>query len=179
MLHSINQDVSKKVKKTLPALYVLILSRLRLLHLLIKTQGLMAIKKSMDENDIYLLIHWFFWSLIVHAANIHDGTRSQELVEDLLAYLPRMKKILVDDAYKKTFKPWVENNVLGLEVEIASKPPSSKGFVPVKWRWVNERTFGWYNFFRRLSKDYEKTSLSAESWVLWANTKILLNRFPE
>ncbi len=36
---------SSKVKKILPALYALILSRLSLLHLLSKTQGLMAIKK--------------------------------------------------------------------------------------------------------------------------------------
>ena len=75
--------------------------------------------------------------------------------------------------------PWVADNVLNLEVEVASKPPSSKGFVPIKWRWVNERTFGWYNFFRRLSKDYEKTTRSAESWILWANIKILLNRFQQ
>lgn len=118
------------------------------------------------------------WTTIVHAANVHDGTRSPELVQNTLGYLPRMKKILVDDAYKKVFMPWVENNVLGLEVELASKPPTSKGFVPVKWRWVNERTFGWYNFFRRLSKDYEKTTKSAEAWILLANIKILLNRFP-
>lgn len=117
------------------------------------------------------------WSVVVHAANIHDGVRSHELVEDVLGYLPRLKKILVDDAYKKVFMPWVEDNVLGLEIEVSSKPPTSRGFVPVKWRWVNERSFGWYNFFRRLSKDYEKTPQSAESWVLWANIQILLNRF--
>ena len=88
-----------------------------------------------------------------------------------------MKKILVDDAYKKIFIPLVESNIFGLQVEVASKLPSSKGFVPVKWRWVNERIFGWFNFFRRPSKDYEKTSKSAEAWIPLANTKILLNRF--
>jgi transposase len=119
------------------------------------------------------------WAVIVHGAHIHDGTRSHLLVEHVLGYLPRLKKILVDAAYKKTFIPWVENNVLGLVVEVSSKPPTARGFVPVKWRWVNERSFGWYNFFRRLSKDYEKTVESSEDWLLWANIQILLNRFDE
>lgn len=116
------------------------------------------------------------WAVVVHAANIHDGTKAHLLVEHLMGYLPRMKKILVDDAYKMVFFDWVEKNILGLEVEFASKPPSTRGFVPVKWRWVNERSFGWLNFFRRHSKDYEKTVESSEAWILWANCQIILNR---
>lgn len=56
-----------------------------------------------------------------------------------------MKKVLVDDAYKKVFSNWVQDNIIGLTVEFASKPPTERGFVPVKWRWMNERTFGWLN----------------------------------
>lgn len=48
---------------------------------------------------------------------------------------------------------WVANNIIGLEVEISSRPPSENGFVPVKWRWLTERTFGIFNFFRKLDKD--------------------------
>lgn len=116
------------------------------------------------------------WGVVVHAADIHDGTKAHLLIEHCLGYLERMKKILVDDAYKKVFYDWVQSNIIGLEVEFASKPPTERGFVPVKWRWVNERTFGWLNFFRRHSKDYEKTTKSAEAWILWANCQIILNR---
>lgn len=118
------------------------------------------------------------WAVVVHGANIPDGQKAHLLVEKVLGYLHRMKKILVDKAYQKTFYDWVRNNILGLDVEFSSKPPSMKGFVPVKWRWVNERSFAWLNFFRRHSKDYEKTTKSSEAWVLWANCQILLNRFP-
>lgn len=90
-----------------------------------------------------------------------------------------MRKVLVNQAYKKVFYQWVENNIIGLDVEFSSKPTFVKGFVPVKWRWVNERAFGWLNFFRRHSKDYEKTTNSAEAWILWANCQISLNRFSE
>jgi len=40
-----------------------------------------------------------------------------------------------------------ESNILGLAVEIAAKPPSDNGFVPVKWRWVNEA--GMFSVFNK------------------------------
>jgi transposase len=69
--------------------------------------------------------------------------------------------------------------ISGFEFERASKPESAKGFVPIAKRWVVERTIAWTNFFRRIVKDYEYTVLSSESWVLLANTTIVLQRlFP-
>lgn len=134
--------------------------------------------KKINGRKRHLLVDTLglVWAVIVHAADLHDGTTAHLLVEHLLGYLPRLEKILVDQAYKVAFVEWVENNILGLEVELSSKPPSAKGFVPVKWRWVNERSFGWLNFFRRHSKDYEKTVQSSEAWILWANCQIILNR---
>lgn len=117
------------------------------------------------------------WGVVVHAADIHDSQKAHLLVEHCLGYLNRMKTILVDEAYRNGFAQWVENNLIGIELGFASKPPTSKGFVPVKWRWVNERTFGLLNFFRRHSKDYERTTSSAEAWILWANCQIVLNRW--
>ena len=70
---------------------------------------------------------------------------------------------------------WVIENLVGVELEFSSKPPGPDGFVPVKWRWVSESTFGSLNFFRRLDKDHEKTTESSESWILWHNCQIILN----
>lgn len=116
------------------------------------------------------------WGVIVHAANKADGAMAERVVEPLLGYLDGMKKILADEAYEKVFKEWVSMNLLGIELEITSKPPTELGFVPVKWRWVTERSFGTFNFFRRLDKDHEKTPQSAEAWVLWQNCQVILNR---
>lgn len=116
------------------------------------------------------------WGVVVGAANQADGVVASKVVEPLLGYLERMEKILADHAYKTKFMSWVQENLLGLEVEISSAPPSTKGFVPLKWRWVTERTFGIFNFFRRLDKDYEKTTESQESWILWQNCQRILNR---
>ena len=116
------------------------------------------------------------WGVVVHAANKHDGAMAERVITPLQGYMHRMRKILADDAYKKRFMNWVSENLLGVELEFSSKPPGPDGFVPVKWRWVSERTFGSLNFFRRLDKDHEKTTESSEAWILWQNCQIILNR---
>lgn len=116
------------------------------------------------------------WGVVVHSANKADGALAGRVVAPLRGYVHRMEKILADAAYERVFMEWVSENLLGVELEISSKPPGTAGFVPVKWRWVTERAFGMFNFFRRLDKDHEKTPRSAESWVLWHNCQIILNR---
>ena len=116
------------------------------------------------------------WGVVVHSANKADGALAGRVVAPLRGYVHRMEKILADAAYEQVFMEWVSENLLGVELEISSKPPATAGFVPVKWRWVTERALGMFNFFRRLDKDHEKTPRSAESWVLWHNCQIILNR---
>jgi len=48
-------------------------------------------------------------------------------------------------------------------LEIIKRPKGM--FKIVQWRWIVERTFGWLNRYRRLSKDYERTKFSSEAWV--------------
>jgi putative transposase len=116
------------------------------------------------------------WGVVVHGANCFDGAMAHKVVAPLKGYLHRMEAILADAAYEKVFLEWVNENLLGVELQISSKPPAAEGFVPVKWRWITERAFGMFNFFRRLDKDHEKTTQSAESWVLWQNCQVILNR---
>lgn len=76
--------------------------------------------------------------------------------------------------YGGKFKELVEKK--GITLKIAAKPKSAKGFVPLKIRWVVERTFGWMNFFRRLSKDYERKVENSESMIYLAQIQIILHR---
>lgn len=111
----------------------------------------------------------------VTAANAHDGQVGIKLFDAASPWLKRVKKVFVDGGYKGAFQEHVGAK-LKAEVEISSRPASAKGFVPIKIRWVSERTFGWLNFFRRLSRDYEKTVESSESWIIMANCQIILSR---
>ncbi|MBN9122931.1 MAG: transposase, partial [Planctomycetes bacterium] len=50
---------------------------------------------------------------------------------------------------------WIAANarwVLG----IVLRRPGQTTFEVQKWRWIVERTFGWFGRYRRLSKDYEQ-----------------------
>ena len=50
-------------------------------------------------------------------------------------------------------------------IEVVTKAAGEPGFVPLKIRWCVERTFAWLGRYRRLSKDYERTTRSSETWV--------------
>ncbi|MCL2725395.1 MAG: transposase, partial [Polyangiaceae bacterium] len=62
---------------------------------------------------------------------------------------------------------------IGVEVV---KRPDIKGFVVVPKRWVVERSFGWMNRDRRLSKDYERSISSSETWIRWSFVHIMIRQ---
>ena len=51
-----------------------------------------------------------------------------------------------------------------------------KGFIVLPKRWVVERTLGWINQARRLSKDYEATMGSALAWLQTALAFLIMRR---
>jgi putative transposase len=51
-----------------------------------------------------------------------------------------------------------------------------KGFLPLKRRWVVERTFAWLSSARRLAKDYERLPQSHQAFVELAMIQLLLRR---
>lgn len=60
--------------------------------------------------------------------------------------------------------------------KLQEKPESVKGFVPAGGRWVVERSYGWLNFKRRLSRDFEKSTESSEAMLQSAFIDTLLKR---
>ena len=56
----------------------------------------------------------------------------------------------------------------GFEIEIIKRSDGVKDFEVLPKRWVVERSFGWMNWYRRLSKDYEGHPFLARAWMLWA-----------
>lgn len=50
-------------------------------------------------------------------------------------------------------------------LDIVTRRDGAIGFEVQPWRWVVERTFGWFNRYRRLSKDYEHNPASSEAWI--------------
>lgn len=56
--------------------------------------------------------------------------------------------------------------------KLSSDMRDKKGFVVLPKRWVVERTFGWLNWCRRLSKDYERLVETSETFIYIAMIRI-------
>ena len=60
--------------------------------------------------------------------------------------------------------------------EVVKRNDDLKGFHVLPRRWVVERTFGWLNNYRRLSKDYEELPSTSESLIYLAMSRLMLRR---
>lgn len=105
----------------------------------------------------------------VHAANLHDTTRGGQVCERAVEKNPTIEAFSADQGYRGTTLDCVEN-ILGLRLDIASK--AQKGFQVVPKRWIVERTFAWLGAFRRLAKDFEILTSTAENMIRIAMIKI-------
>ena len=70
---------------------------------------------------------------------------------------------------------WVAQH-MRFVLRITLRPEGAKGFVLLPRRWVVERTFGWLNQSRRLSKDYERLPQSSEAMIYLSMTRLMLRR---
>ena len=109
----------------------------------------------------------------VHEANSHDTVSGCEVFKETAVKYPSLEGVCADAGYRKTMEEFVEN-VMQKTIEISAR--ISKEWAVLAKRWVVERTFGWLNHFRRLSKDYEITVKSAEITVIIAHSMLLLKR---
>ena len=83
--------------------------------------------------------------------------------------------IWADGAYKGRLVGWVREKLDAL-LAVVPRPAQHKGFQVLPRRWVVERTLGWLNRYRRLSKDYERLATSSESMVHIASIQTMLRR---
>ena len=121
---------------------------------------------------------------VVHSAGIQDRDGAKPVLEKLVGKYPRLEKILADAIYNggiaewaKELGGWIFELVIRPEVEAEEgKTKGGKPFKVLKWRWIVERTFAWLGRYRRLSKDYERTEESSESWIYIAMTHLMLRR---
>ena len=78
---------------------------------------------------------------------------------------PRLAVVWADSAYRaKALRAWVEAHCHWV-VEAVGRRPGQTTFEVRKWRWIVERTFGWFGRYRRLSKDYARDPRSSGTWI--------------
>lgn len=97
-----------------------------------------------------------------------------ELLEKRPEVLEKVELLWVDSGYsgdRFALGVWL---MMQARVEVIKR--NSKEFEVLPKRWIIERTFGWFNWYRRLSKDYEKLPEVSETAIYATMTHIMLRR---
>lgn len=111
----------------------------------------------------------------VTAANVHDAVAAAPILEQLDRQHPTIELVHADLGYRGELVDKV-NQELGFELNLSSKPEGVKGFHPLRQRWVVERTFSWFNRYRRLNRDVERTTDSSETMIKISQISLMINR---
>jgi putative transposase len=77
--------------------------------------------------------------------------------------------------WRPAYRQWV-SAVLQRTLSIVKRPRKNQGFQVLQWRWIVERTFGWLNRSRRLSKDFDALPETTEAWIRIAMIQLMIRR---
>jgi transposase len=105
------------------------------------------------------------WGLVVHAADVQDRDGAKLLLKRVQRRFSRLKLIWADGGYAGQLIGWVQQ-ICGWVLEIVKRSDDVAGFAVLPKRWIVERTFGWFGWYRRLSKDYEELTENSEAMIL-------------
>lgn len=111
----------------------------------------------------------------VSEAHYYDGTVGTWLLLELRRRFPRLKELWADGTYEGVFVEQARDPY-GIDVEITTRLSDQPGFQVIPRRWVVERTFGWFNTYRRLSKDYEYWVYTSDAMLYAASVHLMTRR---
>jgi len=115
--------------------------------------------------------------VVVTPADTTERDGGKAVLGRVLSWLTWLRLLWVDGGYTgDAFANWVKTLRPKLEVEVVKRSDDVQGFKVLPRRWLVERTFGWLMYHRRLVRDYERTTSSAEAWVYIAMIRIQLRR---
>ncbi len=112
--------------------------------------------------------------VLVTAASLSDTEAALDVGTRLRGHVPRLQRIWADQGYKQTMIRWFQH-MLHVVVEIVSRRDVPYFEIQPK-RWIVERTFGWLNRSRQLSKEYDVYVETTEQWIYLASIQVMLRR---
>jgi putative transposase len=123
-------------------------------------------------DTLGLPIAWY-----VTPANMSDAEGARRLPGGLAYFVPRLKKIWADAAYRgKELAEWCLQQGEGWDLEVVDRAPGTHGFQLLPRRWVIERSLAWLSRNRRLAKDYERMVQTSETFIEIAGVRLVLRR---
>ena len=151
----------------------LILNRLRRFTKAIK-RDLTEVKKIKGrKRQIVVDTQGHLLAVHVHSARRHDSVASQVVLARALHRYPTLEKIFGDQGYRGKIVQALDV-LTKSSMEIVAK--IGTGWSKMPKRWIVERTFGWLQANRRLSKDYEMKAKNSENVLKIAQILMVLKK---
>ena len=130
-----------------------------------------GIKRHLVVDTLGLIL-----AVKVMTANVQDVVGARQLLGDIHGRLPRLVKLWADGGYRGTLVEWVQETC-GWVLEIVTRrDAAAHTFEVLPHRWIVERTWGWLNRSRRLSKNYERLPASSEAWIYLGMLPLMCRR---
>jgi putative transposase len=90
---------------------------------------------------------------------------------------PRLETIFGDNkSHNHELQAWMATHRPTWRLEVKTRPEGRPGFIPLRQRWVVERTNAWNGRNRRNSKDYERKPASSSAMIQISSINLMLNR---
>nr|WP_250126832.1 transposase [Chroococcidiopsis sp. CCMEE 29] len=118
----------------------------------------------------------FLIGVLVTEANASERLGAVVVLDEAKEKLSKLELIWVDSGYcGKNFANALKQ-VCGERVRVEVIERTAKMFERLPRRWIVERTFGWLNRFRRLSKDYEFYTQVSEAMIYGSLIRLMVKR---
>ncbi|MBT3071406.1 IS5 family transposase [Rhodomicrobium sp. Az07] len=114
-------------------------------------------------------------AVVVTPADVQDRDGAKLVIERTKRFYRFLKRAFADGGYAGELVKWFRKSA-GIALEIVKRSDKAKGFVVLPKRWIVERSFGWSDNNRRLSKDYEEHCSTSEAWFQASFCFFVVNR---
>lgn len=114
--------------------------------------------------------------LLISEANASERLGAIVVLDEAREKLSRLEVLWVDQGYSGQNFAKAVKQVCGDNVRVEVIERTQKAFERLPKRWIVERTFGWLNRFRRLSKDYELYSEISEAMIYSSLIRLMVKR---
>jgi putative transposase len=128
------------------------------------------------KRQIVVDSHGFLDGVLVTEANASERLGAIVVLSAAKAQLRQLEGVWVDQGESGPQFAQAVQQVCGEGIKVKVIERRSKSFEPLPKRWIVERTFGWLNRFRRLSKDYEVYSEVSEAIIYCSLMRLMTKR---
>ena len=118
------------------------------------------------------------FGLVVHAADVQDRDGAPAVLASIRRSCPWLRHVFADGGHAGPKLRGALDRIGEWTIQIVEPSDAARGFEVLPRRWVVERTFAWLGRCRRLAKDWEKSTASAEAWINVSHICLTTRRLP-